>query len=66
MLGRGVAGALQISQAPPTPAAAIESYRKALTLFENVAREKSADVVIKAQSSEAHKKLGLGFAAGGR
>lgn len=46
-------------------AAAIESYRKALTLFENAAQTNSADVAIKAQLGEAHKKLGLALRKAG-
>ncbi len=46
-------------------AAAIESYQKALTLFENAARENSADSSVQSQLSEAHKKLGLALRKAG-
>ena len=46
-------------------AAAIGSYGKALTLFENLAKNNSADDKTKAQLSETHKKLGFALRKAG-
>ncbi len=46
-------------------AAAIESYRKALTFFETLAKTDSADDKIKSQLGETHKKLGLALRKAG-
>ncbi len=40
-------------------AAAVESYRKSLALFENAAQKSQSDDNLQAQLAEAHKKLGL-------